>query len=89
MKRVKAALLEDQAMQKEIIKTGRTFEFFWELLKPEEMSGLRFRFNEPGDATAYFKKMMFAVLRAYTAGRQAPPFLKAADLKKSQQGATE
>lgn len=68
MKAVKNIVSNDTEIIKTIETTGRSFETLWELLDAESVRGLRYVLKDEIATAAYIKKMMFAVIRAYTAG---------------------
>lgn len=67
---IKRIVREDQQLQEAIDKNNCSFDFFWAIIRPEEIRGLRYAYKDPEQAAAYFKKIMWAAVRAYEAGYQ-------------------
>jgi hypothetical protein len=67
---IKDAIKEDKELQAAIAKTGRDFEFYWELLHIDEIAGLRILIKDPLQVVAFFKKIIHAMLRAYGAPKE-------------------
>ena len=68
MLEIKRIVREDKKLNDELKKANCSFDFMWTLMKPEEMRSLIHIINDNERVAAFFKKIMFAMLRAFNCG---------------------